>query len=257
MLLQLLGLLGLQVVGAVLLTEQVARRLLLGGGGRRAPEAQLRPAQPRPAEREAGEVADGVHRNLRVVRAGLHAEIAAGDPRFNEVVDHLRQRLELLRQLPGEAEAIDPVLREKQAAAEAEGEGEPGGAVIGGLAGVSRRSQRVAVEGPAGRHLQAHHEPAGRIGPVFQQLDQILARLTVHHVEGGEVQLVLGGGGDTALALAMEGVLQIFQGVAAAPGDGGASEEAHPAPDDQADGTGPSRPCEQAATRESGYLSHG
>ena len=49
------------------------------GGRRRAAEAELRPAHARRAERDPGQVADGVHRDLRVVGARLDAQVAAAD----------------------------------------------------------------------------------------------------------------------------------------------------------------------------------
>ena len=71
------GVLELEVVGAVLEAHQVARRGLLAARRRRAPEAELRPAERRRAAGDPGEVADGVERDLRIVGAGLHAEVAA------------------------------------------------------------------------------------------------------------------------------------------------------------------------------------
>ena len=59
-LLQLLGVLGHEVVGAVLEPHEVARGLLRGVGARRAPEAGLGPAQRDHAASDAREVADRV-----------------------------------------------------------------------------------------------------------------------------------------------------------------------------------------------------
>ena len=85
------GLLGLDVGGAVLEAEQVARRGLRGRGGRRAAEAELRPAHRDRAEADAGQVADRVHGDLRVVGAGLHAQVAAGPGRVELVAREVRQ----------------------------------------------------------------------------------------------------------------------------------------------------------------------
>ena len=71
------GLLGIDVEGAVLEAEQVAWRRLRGRGGRRTTEAELRPAHRHGAEPDAGKVADRMHGDLRVLRAGLHAEVSA------------------------------------------------------------------------------------------------------------------------------------------------------------------------------------
>ena len=65
------GVLGLDVVGAVLEAEEVARRLLVHGGRRRAPVADLAPPQCGGPEGDAGEVADRVDAHLGVVGAGL------------------------------------------------------------------------------------------------------------------------------------------------------------------------------------------
>src|SRR4051812_7125108 len=77
------GVRGLEVVRAVLHPEQVARGALAGGRRRRPAEAELRPAdadQPLP---DPGEVADGVHRDLRVVGAGLDAQVATAAGRVD------------------------------------------------------------------------------------------------------------------------------------------------------------------------------
>ena len=66
----------------------------VGLGGRRrrgAPEAELRPADARGAERGPGQVADRVHRDLRVVGAGLDDEVAVGARRVEVVGREVRQ----------------------------------------------------------------------------------------------------------------------------------------------------------------------
>ena len=83
--------LGLEVVGAVLEAEEVARGRLGRAGGRRPAEAELRPAHAHHAGAEPDEVADGVHRDLRVVRAGLDAQVAAADRRVELVAGERRQ----------------------------------------------------------------------------------------------------------------------------------------------------------------------
>ena len=58
---------------------------------RRAAEAELRPAQRGPAAPDAGEVADRVERDHRVVGARLDAEVAAGPGRLEGVAGEARQ----------------------------------------------------------------------------------------------------------------------------------------------------------------------
>ena len=77
--------LGLDVVGAVLEAHEVARRRLRGARGRGAAEAELRPPHDDGAAADAGEVADDVEGDLRIVGAGLHAEVAAAARRVERV----------------------------------------------------------------------------------------------------------------------------------------------------------------------------
>jgi hypothetical protein len=99
-------LLGLEVGGAVLEAEQVARRGLVPRRRRRTPEAELRPAHADHAHADPGKVADGVHRDLRVVGARLHADVAARDGGVDGVAREGRQVRERAR-LPGrEAEPV-------------------------------------------------------------------------------------------------------------------------------------------------------
>ena len=69
-------------------------RLLRRGRARRAPEAHLRPADLGAPERDATQVADRVHRDLRVVGAGLDAQVAAGLVGIEVVAEERRQPLE-------------------------------------------------------------------------------------------------------------------------------------------------------------------
>ena len=73
------GVVGVDVVGAVLEAHQVARRGLAGAGGRRPAEAELRPLQHGGPAGRPDHVADGVEDDLRVVGAGLDAQVAVGD----------------------------------------------------------------------------------------------------------------------------------------------------------------------------------
>ena len=88
---QQVGVLGLDVAGAVLEPEQVARGRLRARRRRRAAEAELRPADRDPAEADADQVADGVHGDLRVVRAGLDADVAVAARRVQVVRRETRQ----------------------------------------------------------------------------------------------------------------------------------------------------------------------
>ena len=198
-LLQRLGVLGADVVGAVLETHQVAGRVLLAGRGRGAPEAELRPLHHHRPAADPGQVADRVEGDLRVVGARLDAEVAARDVG----VDRLRRQRRELAQRRGpprrEPEAVDAVALE-QAGAEAERDREPARQVPDRLAGVVGRAQRLVVARPG---ELAGGDPRRRRRPLAQQLDELGAALG-GDVEGGEVQAVLGGGDDPGLPLAPE-----------------------------------------------------
>ena len=113
--------LGLEVGGAVLEPEQVARRGLAGRRRRGAAEAELGPAHGDRAEADPGEVADRVHRDLRVVGAGLHAQVAVAARRVEVVGREVRQLAQRGRLAAREPEAVLAVLLE-QRRAEAEGQ---------------------------------------------------------------------------------------------------------------------------------------
>ena len=76
---ELVGVLGAEVVGAVLEPHEIARGVLGAGGRRGAAKPELRPAHDDRATADPREVANGVEGHLRIVRAGLHADVAAGD----------------------------------------------------------------------------------------------------------------------------------------------------------------------------------
>ena len=84
---------GAQVVRAVLEAEQVAAGLVGRRGARRLGEAGLRPSRPCGAEvaGDAGQVADGVERHLRVVGARLDGEVAAAARRLQPVAGKRRK----------------------------------------------------------------------------------------------------------------------------------------------------------------------
>ena len=141
-----LGLLGLDVHGAVLEAEQVARRGLRGRRGRRPAEAELRPAHGDRAEADPGQVADRVHRDLRVVGAGLDAEVAVRADRVEVVGREVRQLLERRGPPVGQAEPVLAVLVDEQRRPEAERDRQPGRRQPDRLAGVVGRQVVGAVE---------------------------------------------------------------------------------------------------------------
>src|SRR5882757_6896997 len=115
------GVVALDVAGAVLEAQQVALGLLVGTGGRGTPEAQLGPPGDSGALAEAGQVADRVEGHRRVVRAGLDADVATGAARIEDLAGQRGQRVERRRPVRGQPEP--PV---EQGGAEADGHGQPG-----------------------------------------------------------------------------------------------------------------------------------
>ena len=134
------GLLGLDVRGAVLEAEQVARRRLRGRGGRGTAEAELRPADRDRAEADPGQVADRVHRDLRVVGARLDAEVAVRALGVEHVGGEVRQR----RAAPPGCRSARPKRSlpsssRNSAGPEPEGDRQPAGGQADRLAGVVGR----------------------------------------------------------------------------------------------------------------------
>src|SRR5262249_6213757 len=99
------GLVALDVAGAVFEAEQVAWCCLAGGCRGRAAETELEPAVLDDTDAEPGQVADGVEGDERIVGAGLDAEGAAASVRVEVFVRQRRERSERVRSLRGEAEA--------------------------------------------------------------------------------------------------------------------------------------------------------
>ncbi len=85
-------LLGLDVGGAVLEAEQVARGRLPGRGRGRPAEAELGPTDRDGTEADPGQIPDRVHGDLRILGAGLDAEIAVAAGGVQVVAGKLRQR---------------------------------------------------------------------------------------------------------------------------------------------------------------------
>ena len=151
------------------------------------------------AAREAGQVAHRVHGHLRVVRAGLHAQVAAAAGRVERVPREPGQVGERVRPLRGEAEA-----GVEQRRPDAEGDGEPGRAVPERLAGVGGRCERVRTGRAVAADLAADGQRLGRGRPPLEQGDQggPVAR---GHVVRREVQVALHGRGDARLVRPGEG----------------------------------------------------
>ena len=97
---------GDRVLGAVLETQQVPRRVLGRVVGR---EAGLGPAQMGNVAGGAGELTYGVEGDLRIVGASLDGEVAAGAGRFELVAVELGQVDQRVRAARGQAVAIVPV----------------------------------------------------------------------------------------------------------------------------------------------------
>ena len=145
------GILRLEVRRAVLETKEVARCLLGRRCRRRPTEAELRPTHVCCSERDPREVPDGVHRDLRIVRARLDAEVTTALRRIQCVARELREIHKRSGTLVGQTEC--GTLRSgKQRRTEPEREGEPTRGKSQCFAGVIRRSvvgAPVAPNSPA------------------------------------------------------------------------------------------------------------
>lgn len=189
------------VPGAVLEAEHVARCLRVRRRRGRLAEAQLRPADGDLAEADPGQIADRVHRDLRIVGACLHTQIAAAARPVEVVAGELRQVDQRLGAPVLDAEAVLAVLLEERRA-DAEGQREPGRRQPERLTGVVRRrlgepAHRAVADRVARRH------PRRRLRPLLEEGDQLVA-VVDGDVERGEVQPVLDGGGDPGLVRAVE-----------------------------------------------------
>ena len=91
-----------------------------------------------PSERDPGQVADRVHRHLRIVGTGLDAEVAVGPGRIEVVGREVRQPSQRRRLPTGEPEPVLAAAAE-QARAEAEGDRQAGRRQPDRLAGVVGR----------------------------------------------------------------------------------------------------------------------
>lgn len=187
---------GPDVARAVLEAHQIPGRHLFGSGGRGAAEAQLGPAQGGRAAGRPGEVADGMEDHLRIVRAGLDAQVAVGQFRPQDgVAGDGAERGQLGRSTVGQAE---PVV--EQAGTETDGDGQRMGAEVHRLAGVERwllRLGRRVADLLALGHPGGHRRPAAQHAPEFLDIGG-------GDVERGEHQPFLLGCGDARLAGTVE-----------------------------------------------------
>ncbi len=155
----------LEVRGAVLEPEEVPSGDLRPGGRRGAAEAELRPPHRGGAEREPGEVADGVHRDLRVVAARLDAEVAARGGGDELLAGEGRELDERCRPVRGDAEAVAAPRVGEEGRTEPEGDREAGGGEAERLAGVIGRRLVLAAGDRAGAGPETRGHPGRRRGP--------------------------------------------------------------------------------------------
>ena len=149
---------------------------------------------------DAGQVAHGVEGDLRVVGAGLHAEVAAAARRLELVAG--QRAAGLSSGGPARPGRSDPRRPVEQRRAEAEGDRQARRPQAERLAGVHRRGEvRVAAGGRPARPAVIR-TAASR--PGAQQLAQVLAPVGVD-VERGEEQPVLRRRGDARLVAPWKG----------------------------------------------------
>ncbi len=150
-----------EIVRAVLEPLQVARRDRNLRRRRGAPEPELRPAHDRGAAGDPGQVSDRVEGDLRIVGAGLDAQVAVGAGRVELVARQRAERRERPRPPRREAEAVAPVLQE-DARAQPERDREARRRQADGLASVLRRRVLRARRRPCrapDRHLRRGVRP--------------------------------------------------------------------------------------------------
>jgi hypothetical protein len=136
-----------------------------------------------------------VERHLRVVRARLYAQVAAGALGRELIPGERRQVAEHGRPRPRQPE---PVV--EQRGPQPDGDRQPRRPQAERLARIGRRKQRVRGAG-LGRAPRGHAGGGG--GPGAQQVAHVVP-VGRDHIEGGEVQPVLRGRGDPGLVATME-----------------------------------------------------
>ena len=113
-----------------------------------------------------------MHGDLRVVGAGLDAEVAAGALGLQRVALESRQRLEVRGRRDGEAEPVDAVGIREQARPEPERDREAARRQAERLAGVDRRRVVGAADGAALGDLEALGEARRGIRPLGEERDE-------------------------------------------------------------------------------------
>ena len=165
-------------------------------GGRGLAEAELGPPHRGPAGGDPGQVADRVHRDLRVVGAGLHREVAAAAApgracrRERGRSASAAGRLAARPNRSSNRAGPKPMVRVRLAASRPTASPVSDG-------GASRLVRAAAADPAVGGHLP------GRRGPVLEQRDQ-RGPVGGRDVEGREVQVALHRGGDAGLVRAVE-----------------------------------------------------
>ena len=239
------GVVGEDVGGAVLVPEQVARGLLVERRLRRAAVPELRPAQLRAAEGDAAQVADGVHRDLRIVGAGLDAQVATARLRVEVVAEEGREPFEPLRPARGDAVAVFARLGREQGGTESDRDGQSGGRQALRFTRVVRWRFGRSADRTGRADLQPLGHARGGVRPVLQERDQVVAVRARHHVEGREVQMLLDGRRDARL-MGTEEVVRGCRGLPfRRPPGADAGGESSGSPGDEPCGTGPHSEAEQ------------
>ena len=162
----------------------------------------------RRAERGPGQVADRVHRDLRVVGAGLDDEVAVGARGVEVVGREVREVDEPVGQPVREAEPVDGPRRPGPTNSDRPKPNvivRPAGGQVHRLARVVGRRVVRPDGGPNGPADRPCGEPRRDRRPAPQELDQLVARRR-REVERREVQPVLRGRDDAGLVHARERV---------------------------------------------------
>ena len=157
-------------------------------------EAFLEPPQRDAAAAVSGQVPDRVERHLRVVRAGLDADVSAGLRGVELVLLEAGKIGQLGWPLAGKAEAAV-----EQPRPEADREREPGRVETTGFTGVVRRRKLT----PAGAGVVTAGEPGGKARPAAEKVAQ-LCDVGRGHVVARELQVMLLWCEDPRLVVAVE-----------------------------------------------------
>ena len=166
-----------------------------------AGEAGLHPTDLGDTVGEAGQLADGMKRHLRIVRTSLHGEISAAALRDELIAGELGQIHERGGALRREAVAIIAILDE-QAGTETESECQPGRWQAERVTAVGRWDGDV-LRDRFGRLAASH--PGRGSSPRLQHLDDIVT-ICGEEIECHKVGVALQGRYYTALMLAPEGL---------------------------------------------------